>query len=246
VGRLMRIAQGTLSTVMGVVLASVCGTLLLVFLPGAALAVSAPAIESESATNVTMTDATLDAAIDPNGLYTAYEFQIDTSASYDYTKFACPLPLPGYAQCMAIIDGPPLPAGLVEPEPAYISAASGSQLVSLDLAGIGATLQPDTTYHYRVIASNGGQMAQGPDQTFTTLSASLPPVIESGQPESGQPPVPTPPSGSASEPARSLGSPPKSGVKTEIKGKQHGTKLAKRHGKAKPHKRHKRQEPRAA
>ena len=67
-----------------------------------------------------------------------------------------------------IVDGEPLPAGLVEPKPQYIPAGSGEESVSLDLASIGATLQPDTTYHYRVTASNGGQGAQGPDQTFTT------------------------------------------------------------------------------
>jgi hypothetical protein len=45
--------------------------------------------------------------------------------------------------------------------------------VSLDLASIGATLQSDTTYHYRVIAANtsNGQTMEGSDQTFTTAAA---------------------------------------------------------------------------
>ncbi|HEY7934875.1 MAG TPA: hypothetical protein VID48_13735 [Solirubrobacteraceae bacterium] len=136
----------------------------------------APSIESESAAPVTSTDATLHAQINTNGLYTAYEFQIDTDGSYDYTQMACPLAVPGYMQCMVIVDGPPLPAGLVEPSQQDIPAgSSGAQSVSVDLASIGATLQPGETYHYRVIASNGGQGAQGPDQTFTTPSGEPPP-----------------------------------------------------------------------
>jgi hypothetical protein len=149
-------------------------------LPAASLASSSsPVIEGESVSHVTPTDATLEAQIDPNGLYTAYEFQIDTNGSYDYTKPDCPLPLPGSMQCESITDGPPLPAGLVEPKPEYIPAGLGSQSVSVDLASIGATLDPATTYHYRVIASNDGQIVDGPDQTFTTPSAGNAPVIES-------------------------------------------------------------------
>lgn len=138
--------------------------------PAGALAGSQPTIESEYATNVTQTDATLNAKIDTGGLYTGYWFQIDTSSSYDFTQPGCPFEFPGDAQCELILVGEPLPAGLVEPEPEYIPAGSGDRTVSLDLASIRATLQPDTTYHYRVIASTAGNAtAQGPDQTFTTL-----------------------------------------------------------------------------
>ena len=87
--------------------------------------------------------------IDTESLYTAYELEIDTNASYNYTQADCPLPVPGYAQCDSITDGEPLPAGLVEPSPEEIPAGSGIESVSLDLASIGTTLQPATTYHYR-------------------------------------------------------------------------------------------------
>jgi hypothetical protein len=139
-----------------------------------------PSIGSESVSNITEHNATLEAQIDPNGLETAYEFQIDTNASYNYTKSACPL-----GECDAISAGEPLPAGLVEPEPEYIPAGSGDHSVSLDLASIGATLQPGTTYHYRVIASNGsGPEVQGPDQTFTTPSPSTSPPTQGTEPSS--------------------------------------------------------------
>ncbi len=136
-----------------------------------AFASSPPSIDSESATSVTQNDATLNARINPNGSYTAYEFQIDTTGNYDYPHMVCPLPVPGYVQCMAMTGQAPLPPGLVEPSPQSIPAGSGDQSVSLDLASIGATLQPGTTYHYRAIASNGGPVVYGSDQTFTTIHA---------------------------------------------------------------------------
>ncbi len=168
----MRLASKTLVATVGV-------TLAVAVLPGAALATSSPVIESESAAHIASTDATLAAQINTDNLFTAYEFEIDTNASYNYTKADCPLPVPGYAQCDSIAVGEPLPAGLVEPWPEFIAPGSGTESVSLDLASIGATLQPATTYHYRVIASNGGPIAEGPDQTFTTLPPGAPPVIES-------------------------------------------------------------------
>jgi hypothetical protein len=175
---LMRLASRTLVATIGV-------TLSVAVLPGAAFASSsAPVIESESASSITSTDATLGAQIDTDNLFTAYEFEIDTNASYNYTKADCPLPVPGYAQCESITVGEPLPAGLVEPWPEFIPPGSGTESVSLDLASIGTTLRPVTTYHYRVIASNGGQIVEGPDQTFTTT-----PVEGSTTPAEGKAPV---------------------------------------------------------
>ena len=104
-----------------------------------ALASSAPVIESESVSNVTERDATLEAQINPNGAYTGYEFQIDTNASYRLEGPVCPFEFPDSAQCDAIRAGEPLPAGLVEPQPQYIPAGTGDRSVSLDLASIGAT-----------------------------------------------------------------------------------------------------------
>ncbi len=150
---------------------------------GTALA-SPASIDSVWVSNVTETDATLNAKIDPNGLYTAYEFQIDTNARYDYTQHGCPLSIPGRASCQLIVVGKPLPPGLVEPKPESIPAGVfGDQTVGVEMASIGATLRPETTYHYRVMASNGEEGGGGGvslDQTFTTLSApSSPPHVGS-------------------------------------------------------------------
>ncbi|MFZ2113877.1 MAG: hypothetical protein WAU77_09115 [Solirubrobacteraceae bacterium] len=144
---------------------------------------SAPTIEAESATDVTATDATLSATIDTQNLYTAYEFQIDTNSTYDYTRPACALELPGFGACQVIVVGEPLPFGLVEPPSASIPSGSGTQTVSVGLASIGVTLQPGATYHYRVIAANtsNGQVVTGPDQTFTTSQDGTVANTSSGQ-----------------------------------------------------------------
>ena len=151
-------------------LAAVTALLAFLAFSSSAMASEPPTIERESVSGVSEHDATLEAQIETGGLYTGYQFEIDTNSSYNFTRFVCPFSFPGSAQCESIVDGEPLPAGLVEPNPQYIPAGSGDRSVSLDLASIGATLQPSTTYHYRVTASNGGQGAQGPDQTFTTPS----------------------------------------------------------------------------
>jgi hypothetical protein len=146
---------------------------------GSAMASEPVTIDGESVSGITAHDATLEAQIDPHGLYTAYEFQIDTSSHYNYTQLVCPLPGP-WAQCLAIIVGEELPPGLIEPSPESIPAVVGDQSVSIDLGKIGSTLDPNTTYHYRVIATNNGGEVVGPDQTFTTLSETAErPVIES-------------------------------------------------------------------
>ena len=152
----------------------------------AAQAAGAPSIDGVSASNITEHNATLEAQINPNGLETAYQFQIDTNGNYNYTKSVCPL-----GECEAISVGEPLPAGLVEPEAEHIPAGSGDQPASLDLANIGATLQPGTMYHYRVLASNGsGPMVQGLDQTFTTSSSAATPSQCTGSECQRVPPVP--------------------------------------------------------
>jgi hypothetical protein len=139
-----------------------------------------PSIGRESVSNITEHDATLEAQINPNGLETAYEFQIDTNGSYNYTKPNCPFGL-----CESISVGEPLPAGLVEPQPQYIPAGSGDKAVTLDLASIRATLQSGTTYHYRVIASIGsGPTVEGSDQTFTTLNQLSSPPEQGSEPSS--------------------------------------------------------------
>jgi Fibronectin type III domain len=148
-----------------------------------------PSIDSESVSNVTERDATLEAQIETHGSYTGYWFQIDTNSSYNFTQPNCPFEIGGAGGCESISVGEPLPAGLVEPQPEYIPAGSGDRSLSLDLASIGATLQPDTTYHYRVIASNGGPTVDGASQTFTTPSQPTSPPEHGTEPLSSSIPA---------------------------------------------------------
>jgi hypothetical protein len=158
----------------GLVVLAIAIALALFVSSSSAAAVSSPTIESVSVSGITEHDATLEAQINTWGSYTGYWFQIDTNGSYDFTQADCPFEFPGDAECESITEGEPLPAGLVEPHPEYIQAGSGEQSVRLDLASIGATLQPATTYHYRVLASSGGYpIVVAPDQTFETRGQAL-------------------------------------------------------------------------
>lgn len=136
----------------------------------AALA-SPPTIDEEWVTGVTPTSATLNAEINPSGLLTKYKLQIDTTGHFNFNQNdSCVLHPPGIVCAQVLINGEPLPPGLVEPPESSLAASFESQHVSVNMASIGATLQPGTTYHYRAIAANGTGSAFGPDLTFTTPS----------------------------------------------------------------------------
>jgi hypothetical protein len=137
-------------------------------------AASVPLIEGESVSNITSTDATFEAQINPGGLTTAYRFRLEWGCGISPNE-ACP---------MYCIGGPDptcedrhaafLPSG-------ELAASSEAQTASLDLNSAGVTLHPETRYRYGVEATNsGGPTVKGPDQTFTTPAA--------------EPPAPGPPS----------------------------------------------------
>jgi hypothetical protein len=157
----MRFTRKTLLATLGV-------TLSVIVLPAVALADGPkPAVESESASSITTTDATLEAQINPGSgedgfsLATTYEFFLESPW--------CGWRVP-FGACEAsggkLVYKGVLPAG------------SAPQLVSVDLASVDQTLSPDTTYGYRVVATNEVGEAFGGEKTFTTLPGKAP-VIES-------------------------------------------------------------------
>jgi hypothetical protein len=101
----------------------------------------APAVDGQSVSGVSREAVTLSARVNPENEDTYYYFQYGTSTSY--TGGEVPLPAPG----------------------ADIGAAFGDQSVSVALG----SLEANTVYHWRVVASNATGTTYGADQTFLTL-----------------------------------------------------------------------------
>jgi hypothetical protein len=131
-----------------------------------------PSIDSESATDISEHDAILEAKINSQGQDVYYQFQIVKNSSEFPPEMACP----AEHSAELCLSSPPttgaLPIG-------FLLAGPADSSVGLDLERErGVTLQPETTYHYRVIAVRApmgedtitwkGPPAYGADQTFTT------------------------------------------------------------------------------
>lgn len=160
-----------------------------------------PVIERQWVSDVSAQGATLNVEIDPEGQQTYYELQIDTTGNFKFFQTSsCPISIAPMICAFVVLPGDPLAPGLIQPPEFVLEAEDGGQRVSLNMADAGATLQPETTYHYRAIAVHAdGELVEGPDQTFTTpLTGNLPDPPEPPSPpdEPSDPPEPPPtPSG---------------------------------------------------
>lgn len=110
-----------------------------------------PGIEGESTVDIASTSATLSAQIDPNGTPTFYYFQYGTSSGYG-------------------VDAPALSEAA--PHGVLVGATAGYQTISVHLQG----LEPEATYHYRVVAVSEPTPGEyetfaGSDLTFSTQAA---------------------------------------------------------------------------
>jgi hypothetical protein len=106
-------------------------------------------IETEYATHVTASEATLNTQIDPLGNDTTYYFQ--------YSSQPCQ---PNPSACT---DQPAAPGN-------DIGAGTTGVSESTQLTG----LNPETTYHYRVLATNSLGTVEGPEHTLTTPPITTP------------------------------------------------------------------------
>lgn len=119
-------------------------------------------IDGEFVSDVTSSSVTFGALINPLGsekeapLDTTYRFEYDTSPYEGSARHGTSLPVP---------DG---------------DAGSGSADVTVAPEHV-QNLLPGMTYHYRVVASNGLGTVEGPDRTFTTQPAGVPPVLPDGR-----------------------------------------------------------------
>ena len=131
-----------------------------------------PSIDGESASDITEHDAILEAKINTQGQDVYYQFQIVKNPSEFPPEMACP------AEHFAeLCLGSPATTGALPI--GFLLAGPADSSVGLDLERErGVTLQPETTYHYRVIAVRSpltedtitwkGPPVYGADQTFTT------------------------------------------------------------------------------
>jgi hypothetical protein len=149
--------------------------------------VNVPSIESESVSHITPTDATVEAQVNLHeaGAGAYYQFQVVRSPSEYASEILCPTkPSPGTDGCIGTQPASALPIGFI---PGDTVQPGVDHPVSLDLASAGVTLQPGTTYHYRLLVARRVQTEDtiqwelppvyGPDRTFTTPSGP-PPAIE--------------------------------------------------------------------
>jgi hypothetical protein len=120
------------------------------FLGGAPAAVAAtsPVVTTGAAKTVTATSATLTGTVNPEGQDTGYYFQYGRTAIY----------------------GDPNAYGS---QTSPTGAGSGTKNVSVS-AAVGS-LSSNTTYHYRIVATNASGVNTGADHTFTTAKAPPPP-----------------------------------------------------------------------
>jgi hypothetical protein len=126
-------------------LALFASILFLALWAGVASAV-APTIVSTGVSAVTDNAALLEAEVNPQGEATTYHFEY------------------GLADCSANpCTSSPVPNN-------NIGSGSSAVKVTHQVEG----LVPATTYHFRVVATNGGGPAAGPDRTFTTYAAPNP------------------------------------------------------------------------
>lgn len=102
-----------------------------------------PVLGGEYVTGVTSVSATLNVSLDANGGDTHYYFEYGSTPAYG--AFA-----------------PVLPPGM------DVGSPGGAQLLSVHLQG----LRSGVSYHYRVVAEQGGELFEEPDGVFTTQTVS--------------------------------------------------------------------------
>ena len=113
---------------------------------------SAPTAFTGSASSIGTISATFNGAVNPNGLSTTWYFEWGTSTSYGYNIPSTPL-----------------------------NAGSGNNSIGVSVQSVSG-LNPNSTYHYRLVTVNTAGTTYGGDQTFTTASTGSPPIVTTGAP----------------------------------------------------------------
>jgi hypothetical protein len=119
------------------------------------LALAAPSVERESASGLSPAGATLEAQVDPNYQATSYAFEYAPNATGNTLEGAV----------TTVAGSAPL-------------SGVGAQAASVEVLG----QRPETTYYYRVVATNNAGQVDGPVVAYRTLPAPLEtaPVVLTG------------------------------------------------------------------
>jgi sugar lactone lactonase YvrE len=150
-------------------------------------ALAAPSVVSESASQITASDATLEATIATQPAEDVItQFQLATSPEGLSPEFQCPREWVKSSLCLELHGETPLPVQDVEPPGGTVSVSLAGRL----------TLSPSTTYYYRILAAKtkfGGDVfvveppvVYGAIQSFTTPAPS-PPTVTHVEPNLGSP-----------------------------------------------------------
>jgi len=155
--------------------------------PAAAAGADPPTIANESVSNLTPTDAILEAEINPQSMERAawYQFQVATSPAGFASEFTCPTEgFPAHSSLCLTVPSQPGALPL-----SWLSPGTEAEPVSLDLASAGRELQPGVTYYWRVIAAGTVQTVDtfewekpavhGVTMSFKTPMSGSAPTIES-------------------------------------------------------------------
>ena len=122
------------------------------------------AIESESVSNLSSIDATLDATINDEGLEATYEFHLLTAPA-----------------CLTASPPCERPQFLLSTPAGALLASGIGQSVSVDLNDVGITLSPGERYEYWVTTISAAGATQGQSQAFTVPA-------DAAQPQGTAPP----------------------------------------------------------
>ncbi len=109
-------------------------------------AASSPVIGDTTASHITTDSARIEAGINPNGAGTSFRVEFGIDSSYGTSA-----PVPDAR-----------PSDLNQPGAGLLTVHGETQ----EIAG----LQPETLYHYRVVATNAAGVTEGADHTFTTFA----------------------------------------------------------------------------
>jgi hypothetical protein len=117
----------------------------------------APRVSDEFATNITHSTATLTGRVNPRSLATTYTFEYVSDADFQIDEYEQATSVP------------------ISPE--VVGSGTNPVEVSQPISG----LEPQTTYHFRLVASNAAGSVQGGDAHFTTFISEQDPALADGR-----------------------------------------------------------------